>query len=94
MLEDYDPEREEDTCWIATNNTEDIAASRCTEDIANMMQEVMAEGINNMITRVDENLDKLDGKLTRKINEMEHKIEKITRKQEYHDGSIRRLNRK
>ena len=74
-----------------------MAASRYSEDFVNMKLDMMAEGINNLITKVDGMDRKFDWKmreLTRKINGMEHKMERITRKQEYHDGSIRRLNRK
>ena len=78
VLEDYNPETEGGTCTRVTNNTEDVAASTYTEDIVKMMQEMMADGINSIqqqITRVDEKLDKLDGKLTRKMNEMENKFD-------------------
>ena len=76
-LEDYNREGEEGTCMSVTNNTEDMTTSRCTEDIVNMMQEMVAEGINSLITRMDGKFDKLDGKLTRKINEIEHKFDRI-----------------
>ena len=83
VVEDYNPEREDGARTRVTNNTEDMAGSRYTEDIVKLRQEMLTEGINSIqqqITRVDEKLDKLDGKLTRKIDEIEHKIEKIDTK--------------
>ena len=75
-LEDYNLEGEECTGSNVTNNADDRAGSRRTEDIVSMMQEMMAEGINSLITRMDGKFDKLDGKLTRKINEMEQKFDR------------------